>query len=273
MSSLFRTVDLSDPRFELEGLRMMTVKSRALRQRADLTLFVPPQARDRRDVPLVILLHGVYGSHTGWAFKGGAHRVAQRLIDSGEISPMVLAMPSDGLWGDGSAYTRHPDQDFEAWIVDEAPGAAREAEPCVSAESPLFISGLSMGGFGALRLAAKHPGKFRAGGGHSSITCFEELAAFVEEPLATYSCPEDDRSILSAILANRDRLPALRFDCGTEDPLIEPNRTLHRDLVEAGIPHEYKEFPGAHNWPYWEAHLPDMLRFFHRISEGAGPRC
>jgi S-formylglutathione hydrolase FrmB len=237
-----------------------------LGQRADITLFVPPQAAGQVDVPLVILLHGVYGSHTGWPFKGGAHRIAQRLIDSGEIRPMVLAMPSDGLWGDGSAYTRHPNQDFETWIVDEVPAAAAEAASCLSPESPRFISGLSMGGFGALRLAAKYPDRFRAGGGHSSITRFEELAAFVEEPLEAYSCSEADRAVISAILARRDRLPAFRFDCGTDDSLIESNRALHRELEKAGIPHEYEEFPGAHNWPYWEARLPEMLRFFERVG-------
>ncbi|HEX3163787.1 MAG TPA: hypothetical protein VHQ92_14515, partial [Pseudolabrys sp.] len=67
--SVFRTIEISDPRFELEGLRWVTVKSRALKHRADLTLFVPAQARGKEKLPVVILLPGVYGSHWAWALK------------------------------------------------------------------------------------------------------------------------------------------------------------------------------------------------------------
>jgi putative tributyrin esterase len=150
---MFRTLEVSDPALSPPGLRFVTVKSAALGQRADVLLFVPPQAAALQSVPLVLLLHGVYGSHWAWAFQGGAHLTAQRLIDSGAIPPLVLAMPSDGLWGDGSGYVAHAEQDFERWIVDEVPAAARAACSACSEASPLFIAGLSMGGFGALRLA------------------------------------------------------------------------------------------------------------------------
>ena len=258
----FRTIEVSEPRFEAEGLRRVTVKSPALKQRADLTVFVPKQATSLKNIPLVILLHGVYGSHWAWTLKGGAHRTTANLIDSGQIPPMVLAMPSDGLWGDGSGYLRHRERDFERWIVEDVPAAARHAAPVVTAGSPLFINGLSMGGFGALRLAAKYPDRFAGAGGHSSITHFDQFTMFVEEPLESYNSAPEDRSVLETMMKNRDRLPPLRFDCGSEDQLIEPNRELHRALERAGIPHTYEEFPGGHSWPYWETHLADMLRFF-----------
>ncbi len=221
---MFRTFEISDERFEFDGLRFVTVKSPALGHRADLTLFVPPQAQGWRDVPVVILLHGIYGSHWGWALKGGAHRTAARMIAAGELPPMVLAMPSDGLWGDGSGYVPHMREgeamrlslavlndevepigvsgtssaseqasDFERWIVEEVPAAVNRAVPSTSADSPLFIAGLSMGGFGALRLGAKYPGRFRAVSGHSSATRAEQLQGAVEEGVSSYSPAEEDR--------------------------------------------------------------------------------
>jgi putative tributyrin esterase len=256
----FRTIEISDP--DAEGLRYVTVKSRALLGRADITVFAPTEALAIHDVPLVILLHGVYGSHWAWAHQGHAHRTLARLIASGAVPPMALAMPSDGLWGDGSGYVRHAAQDFERWIVEQVPLAAAAALPCVSARSKLFISGLSMGGFGALRLGAKFPDHFAGISAHSSITEFEQLKKFVEEDLASYHVPEEDRSALATILRNRDRLPPLRFDCGTSDLLIEENRALHRALEEHGIRHRYEEFPGSHEWPYWQTHVEDTLRFF-----------
>jgi putative tributyrin esterase len=260
----FRTFELSDPRFPLDGLRFATVKSDALRGRADVTLFVPPEVVGARDVPVVILLHGVYGSHWGWALKGGAHRTAARMISAGEIPPLVLAMPSDGLWGDGSGYVRHRDQDFEQWIVEEVPEVVREAVSSVSPESPLLLAGLSMGGFGALRLGARYPGRFRAVSGHSSVTEAEPLTRYIVEDCTGWSSLPEDRSVLAAMRRSKGRLPAIRFDCGTEDPWIQANRALHQALELEGIPHAYEEFPGGHTWDYWELHLQDTLRFFAR---------
>ena len=62
--------------------------------------------------------------------------------------------------------------------------------------------------------------------------------------------------------SHRAKLPPVRFDCGKEDLLIEPNRKLHTQLTEAGIAHTYEEFDGIHEWKYWEDHLADSLLFF-----------
>lgn len=290
---MFRTVEISDPRFEVEGLRFVTVQSPALGSRADLALFVPPQVRGLKDVPVVILLHGVYGSHWAWAFSGGAHRTAARMIEAGELPPVVLAMPSDGLWSDGSGYVPHvlPEglrrhsgmvmndakaagegsaapafataaPDFERWIVDEVPLAAAAAVAEVSTRSPLCLAGLSMGGFGALRLGGKHPHRFRAVSGHSSATHKEQFRELLGARLDAWSDAEEDRSVLAAMLQHRHELPPIRFDCGTEDFLVGPNRELHRALEAAGIAHVYEEFGGTHTWPYWEEHLADTFHFF-----------
>src|SRR4051794_40813312 len=114
---MFSTTEISEPNIEFEGLRFLTVKSRALNGRADITLFAPREAAQLKDVPLVVLLHGVYGSHWAWAMKGFAHRILQKLVTAKEIPVMALAMPSDGLLGDGSGYIPHTGRNFEQWIV------------------------------------------------------------------------------------------------------------------------------------------------------------
>ncbi len=259
---MFRTIEQSDSRIDFEGLRFLTVKSRALHGRADVTLFAPLEAANLNDVPLVVLLHGVYGSHWAWAMKGFAHRTLQKLVSSKEIPVMAMAMPSDGLLGDGSGYVPHEHRNFEQWIVDEVPAGAATTLPCVSGNSPLLIAGLSMGGFGALRLAAKYPQKYKAVSGHSSVTHFEQLKQFVVEDVLSYGARPEDFSVYETMLRNRAHLPPIRFDCGTEDPLIENNRELHRQLKAQGIAHQYHEFPGGHDWNYWQVHLFDTLKFF-----------
>jgi len=260
---VFRTFELSNPALTPEGVSFVTVKSAALHRRADITFYVPPGTQ-ADSLPLVTLLHGVYGSHWAWLFKGAAHQVLDRLIREENLPPMMLAMPSDGLWGDGSGYLRHTSADHARWIIEEVPAAAAQVDPRC-AQSPRFIGGLSMGGYGALRLGALHPEQFAGISAHSSISDAGQMQGFVEETAEQFDLSETHSlQVLECLKLNAHRLPPLRFDCGTEDTLIEHNRTLHRELESAGIPHTYEEFPGGHSWEYWHEHLADSLRFFGR---------
>lgn len=245
----------------------MTVKTPNLKGRGDICVFVPPSFKKADVVPVVILLHGVYGSAWSWAFGTGVHLQAMRMIEKGEIPEMIIAMPSDGLWGDGSCYLPHNGYDFEKWIVEDVVEALKETIAGVSSSSPLFISGLSMGGFGALRIGAKYGHKFKGISGHSSITSLEQIKLFVEEEIYQYSQQSKmDEDVFETIKIYRDQLPPLRFDCGTGDLLIEYNRKLHESLKAQGIEHTYQENPGEHEWPYWEKHIGDSLRFFGKIT-------
>lgn len=261
MTEPFHTVELSDPAYEQEGLRIATVKSRALGRRADVSLWVPSEQKIDK---LLILLHGVYGSHWVWPQKGDVHRTAQRMMDAGEIAPMVIAMPSDGLGRDGSGYLTHPHaEDTEQWIVDEVPAVARLAAPALSSDAKIAIAGLSMGGYGALRLGAKYADRFSAISAHSAITDVMEMQNFAEEPVSEYlQCgPREELAAIYWLKQHRSRLPKIRFDCGMDDRLIEGNRALHRALQTEAIVHIYEEFAGGHEWPYWQKHVAETLRF------------
>jgi len=259
---MFRTTEISDPKFERENLRFITVKTPNLKGRGDICVFVPPIA-NLEDVPLVILLHGVYGSAWVWSQKAGAHLTALEMIENGEIPPMVIAMPSDGLWGDGSAYLPHNGFNFEKWIVEDVPTAIMENIGAVSEKSDLFIAGLSMGGFGALRLGIKYPERFKALSAHSAITDLEQMQLFVEEDLKNYyQKDKNENSVFDLIQIREGHIPSMRFDCGTEDQLISHNRQLHKRLAKANIDHVYEEFPGGHEWSYWQEHIKKSLRFF-----------
>lgn len=263
--SKFRTIEISDPDGERDGLRFITVKSQHLQGRGDICVFIPEKSADTENLPLVLLLHGVYGSAWVWSFKGKAHLTARQLITEQRIRPMVLAMPSDGLQGDGTAYQSLASGDYEKWIIEDVPAAVQKAVPNVINKSPVGISGLSMGGFGALRLGAAYPEKFKAISAHSAITAIEQMKLFVEEPLSHYQSAETvDSSVFLTMKKNRDRLPPIRFDCGQQDLLIDHNRRLHTQLLEENITHIYEEFAGGHEWPYWQEHLTDTLLFFEK---------
>lgn len=263
--SKFRTTELSNPSLEMAGLRFITVKSRNLQKRGDICVFVPEG--DHKDLPVVTLLHGVWGSCWVWAFKGNAHGVAKKLINEKKIRPIILAMPSDGLWGDGSAYMPHGEQDYEKWIAKDVPQAILENIPQSSAASKHFISGLSMGGYGALKIGSRYGQFYKGISAHSSITAYGQMKLFVEESEDHYRSynPELEDAFIS-IKNNSNFLPPLRIDCGESDLLIEYNRKLHQQLSYAGIDHSYEEFKGGHEWEYWEEHLVDTLLFFDQYT-------
>ncbi len=261
--SKFRTIKISDSRFESGNLRFITVKTPNLKGRGDICIFVPPNITEDQTLAVVILLHGVYGSATDWAYNSGIHVRANEMINRGELPPMAIAMPSDGLWGDGSGYLPHNGYDFEKWIAMDVFDAMEEKIVGVKKQSPLFIAGLSMGGFGALRIGAKYGYKFKGIAGHSSITNLDQMKLFVEEDVSVLVQQDPvDNDVFKTFQKYRAHLPPIRFDCGSSDQLIEYNRELHRQMEEDGLSHIYEEHPGAHAWSYWSEHVVDTLRFF-----------
>jgi putative tributyrin esterase len=259
----FKTTEISDPRFESNNLRFITVKTPNLKGRGDICVYVPPGTTQAHTLPIVILLHGVYGSAWSWAHSAGVHLTTNHLVAAGQLPPMILAMPSDGLWGDGSGYLAHSGCDFEKWIAEDVPEAVKENIAGAKQNSPLFIAGLSMGGFGALRIGAKYGNLFRAVAGMSSITSLQQMGLFAEELLTAYAQENAvDEDVFETFKHYRRQLPPVKFDCGTDDLLISYNRDLHSKMEQAGIPHIYEEHSGGHQWAYWAKHVAGTLKFF-----------
>lgn len=264
--SRFRNWNLSGP-VGPAGIQMATLYSPALSRRADLTFYVPDGREDGCQLPLLILLHGVYGSHWNWWACGHAPETADAMIRSRAVRPFAMAMPSDGLWGEGSGYIAHRDFDAEAWIAEDVPQFLGEVLPGVRTDR-FYLAGLSMGGYGALRIGMKHAATVKGISAHSAVTRIQDLQSFVQEPIEEYlAAGEANAEILHWARRNRATLPPVRFDCGREDSLLEGNRALHRSLLDAGIPHTYEEHSGGHTWEYWQEHVRSTFRFVSDIEE------
>ena len=173
----FKTIAISDPMFERDNLRYITLQSENIKGQGDISIFVPP-GKGYKNLPMVLLLHGVYGSHWAWTHLAGIHIQVMSGITHGLLKPMVLVMPSDGLWGAGSGYMPHKVQNFEKWIMIDVIGAVTQSIKETSNDSILFIAGLSTGGFGALRLGAKYGNRIKAVSGLSSMTNARQLQNF-----------------------------------------------------------------------------------------------
>lgn len=264
--SVFRTVESSDPDLAPAGFTFCSVQSEALGRRADV-VFYNADGRSE-DVPMIVLLHGVYGSAWSWAFQGGAHATYEKLRKANEIGEFALVMPSDGLYGDGSGYINRAAGRFEDWIAFDVIELARRQITSMTENSNIYIAGLSMGGYGALRLGALNPSTFHAISAHSAICHLADFKHFTNEDISADLLDSNDTlSLADLLISNAARLPAIRFDCGEEDILRDSNDRLAASLAEAGITHTYETLPGGHDWTYWSDAVERSFRFFDHIEK------
>lgn len=260
--AILRT-EVSNPLFTPDNVTLLTLHSSHIDGRRDVSVYGSNSTSN--NVPIIILLHGVYGSHWVWMHSGGVHLVYEQLRRSG-LHEFLLVMPSDGGLWDGSGYLPLTDQgNYEQWIVEDVITGVCDTISCASERSKVFISGLSMGGYGALRLGAKYPNRFSGISAHSAVTSLADLQTFINHSVAQYQTSfERESELVYWLQKNKTQLPPLRFDCGRDDPLINSNRTLAKSLKDLGINCDYEEFDGGHEWSYWHTHVAQTLRFFEK---------
>ena len=259
-------VEKSNPDYSPENTTTLTLHSSSIGRRQDVTIYHSESIDEH--TPIVILLHGVYGSNWVWMQLGGAHQVYEQLKQQG-LNDFVLVMPSDGGLWDGSGYLPLVEQgDFEKWIVDDVITGVIENINGVSQQSNIYITGLSMGGYGALRLGAKYPCKFKGISAHSSVTSLKDLQQFIENPITDYQCEfEHEADIRFWLNKNNALLAPLRLDCGTDDSLYESNLALCETFDSLKIKYQFEALSGGHEWSYWNKNLAKSLLFFDEIEK------
>jgi putative tributyrin esterase len=265
-------VSVSSPVWSPRGFTSLAVHSTHLRGRGDVLVYVPAAAQGCRAVPAVILLHGLRSSSWTWAFTCGAHVAAEQSIAQHSLQPFALVMPSDGLDGEGSAYATLHGSTVESWITDDVIDVARTTIPELTETDRWFVAGFSMGGFGALRLAARHPQLFRAVAAHAPLASLADFETCLRtDPVEFRDQFVDVEELdLTGQLGGLKRMsliggrPAVRIDCGASDELVSASRRLRRELTRLGIAHEYEEPVGGHDAAYCHARLVDTARLIDR---------
>ncbi|MCZ7645395.1 MAG: esterase family protein [Planctomycetota bacterium] len=234
--------------------------SRVLLKEVGLYAIVPEQGKG--PFPVFYLLHGLSDDHTIWHRRTRIEWFVRTL-------PLIVVMP-DGFRGfytdndDGPAYGRY--------LVEDVIGFAERTFPAAGKRSGRCIGGLSMGGYGSMRLALAHPELFVSAHSHSGALFnmgrpFQgERKAFLEKVFGKRrkGSAHDVFALAARHKRAGTRLPKLRIDCGLDDHLITHNREFHAYLEKLGVAHEYSEHPGVHNWDYWEEHIQPALRFHAR---------
>src|SRR4051794_17415833 len=229
--------------------------SRSLRKASSFNVVFPDDPATPRPWSAFYLLHGLSDDHTIWMRRTSIERYVAGL-------PLVVVMPDGGRgWYTNAA--KPPGLAYEDDLIKDVVGLVERTFPVKAERAGRAIGGLSMGGYGAGKLGLKHHEMFASVNSHSGALRFlpgdparstglspEFSRIFGDKPEGG---PEDPFAIVEKL--DHGRIPAMRIDCGTEDFLLDQNRAFHALLEKMRIPHEYQEFPGGHNWAYWDDHV------------------
>lgn len=232
--------------------------------------------------PVLYLLHGAYGHFDNWSSKTPDKTLIHRLADQYNL---IIVMPEGETFSFYLDSPVNPGSQFETYITKDVIGKIDQTYRTVARKEGRVISGLSMGGHGALYLSGRHPELFAAAGSMSgaldlSITNRKlnpqeaQQRQSLFNPILGPETPAPSVYSANSVVNMADKLYTnglpLIIDCGVDDFLIEINRELHRRLVYNHTPHDYTERPGAHTWEYWQNALPYHVQFFSKILDSGG---
>jgi enterochelin esterase-like enzyme len=268
----------------LEGLKC---PSAILGRDVSYAVYLPPDyAVSTRRYPVVYLLHGYTDDESGWVQFGEIGQAADRAIAEREIPPMIIVMPDGGVSfyiNDAAGKVRYEDMFVREFI----PAVDRTYRTRPDREFR-GVAGLSMGGWGTLVYALRHPDLFAAGAAFSAaVWSDDDIVGMKQEswdrllgPLFGAAGLAGQSRLTAAFrqvspldLARtlpEDSLKKVRYyiDCGDDDFLIAGNCALHLVLAGRKIPHEFRVRDGGHSWSYWRTGIVDGLKFigesFHR---------
>lgn len=235
--------------------------SESLTKACSMQIILPESVQE--SYPVMYLLHGLSDDHTIWCRRTRIEWYVREL-------PLAVVMPDGGrgFYCDAVNGPAH-----ESHIIKDVIGFVDTHFNTLAERSGRVIGGLSMGGYGALKLALKFPDMFcsvvsHSGGlaaGHKPLSeVFDAEPQFAAELRLIYgenSTGGKDDLWAIAERAGRDNLPAIRMDCGLDDFLLEDNRAFRQHLSKLGILHEYEEFPGEHHWDFWDTHVQAAIKF------------
>lgn len=230
-------------------------------QREIPALVVVPDAGVGRRMPVLYLLHGFGGSYTTW----------QNITDLRPLADacgMIVVCPD----GANSWYwdsPLDPASQFETFVAQELPDWIDARYLTIPSREGRAVTGLSMGGHGALWVALRHKDRFGAAGSTSGgvdIRPFPDSWEMKKQLGELKDNPErwNAHTVIRQAASLRDGELALIFDCGYQDFFYQVNLNLHEQLMRQGVGHDFLVRPGAHNAAYWSASLPCQMLFFQR---------
>jgi S-formylglutathione hydrolase FrmB len=213
------------------------------------------------------LLHGLSDDHTMWLRQTSIERYA-----ASRNLAVVMPAAARSFYQDMACGPR-----YWTYLAEELPALMRQFFPLSPAREDNFAAGLSMGGYGALRLGLARPESFAAVAGFSGALDYvrrlreagkegsridkAEWLGIAGAGTDASGTDTDLRHLSRRVAAGSGPKPAIYLSCGTEDDLLEESRAFHEHLESVNYEHHYNEGPGAHEWAYWDREIGRAIRW------------
>jgi putative tributyrin esterase len=235
-----------------------TFRSASLDREMAYCLLLPANySSSQGKYPVLYLLHGLFGDENDWLAK-------TKLATYAGALKLIVVMPE----GDDSWYTNSATDlrnRYEDYIATDLIREIEAHYRVNAARDDRFIAGLSMGGYGALKMGIKHSQEFSIVGAFSAAELSAETNRFETLSAAFGASGSPGRTennlYLLAAKADAKDLPYFLLTCGTTDGLRSDDLQMADLMRSVGIKYEYEEFPGNHEWPVWDRSVAMLLQY------------
>lgn len=238
--------------------------SASMKKEIKAIVITPDSYDESKDYPVVYLLHGFSGNYKDWISKVPA-------IESyASLHELIIVTPDGnfGSWYWDSPV--NPDSRYETYVAGELVDFIDQQYSTIPSREGRAITGLSMGGHGAMYLALRHQDRFGAAG---SMSGGVDIGPFPENwqmkdylgTKAEYPDRWKEYSVMGQLHHLSQNKLALIINCGTGDFFYQVNLKLHEELTYNNIPHSFMTGPGGHTWEYWADAVQYQLLYFHNF--------
>jgi S-formylglutathione hydrolase FrmB len=264
----------------------VALTSKILSRAVPYCVLLPPSydSEKTRHYPILYLLHGL-GDNDQFLIHSGGMNLVEDLWEQHAIGEFLIVTPAAAA----SFYINSHDgqRRYEDFFLQEFMPGVEKRYRAQAGRGSRGIGGISMGGYGALHIAFRHPQLFAAVGAHSAalVEHWPNINALDSRQKAqlrvlgdAFGTPFDaafwnqNDPVTIARTANLAGLK-IYFDCGTEDEygFDAGAATLDKVLTSRHISHEFHLYPGGHDWTYFAEHLPVLLEFESRAFTATTP--
>lgn len=251
-------------------IEQFTLQSTILGAEKSCSIYLPDgYDASGKSYPVLYLLHGASGCHTDWQQNGNMRQILDEAIAQGTALPMIVVMPDaagegENRTGKHMGYFDVPDWAYEKFFFAEFLPTVETRYRIAGNKAQRAITGLSMGGGGAVVYAMHQPDLFGSACPLSGV-------------LDRWSTTEADSNDMTRSVSANSPVRALeswsdeqiaplrtvrwRVDCGDDDFLYQSNIRFYQLMRQRNIPLEYRMRDGGHSWRYWQTSLPEVLTF------------
>ena len=243
----------------------LNFRSAALKSETTVNILLPNPTKVTGKIKTLWLLHGLSGNHNSWMRQTSIERYAAE-------RGLAVIMPDVGRsWYTDTAY----EENYFTFVAKELPTLCRETFRCLSERrEDNLVAGLSMGGYGALKLALTCPEQYGAcislsgslditrRGRACNLNEWKAIFGFdLPDPTALDGSAHDLFALAEQNKAEGKPFPKLYLWCGTEDSLLTANRNFDALLTRLGVEHRFDTSEGDHSWKWWDMHICPALEY------------